>query len=61
MSTGYPQKRGGFGKRMGVYADLPIKRSCACPDPVVYRDEDGDACCFRCGQAVNPSAARVLG
>lgn len=38
--TGYPQKRGGHGRKIGVYADLPIKRSCDCPEPVVYDDED---------------------
>ncbi len=59
--TGYAQKRGSHGRRIGVFADLPIKHACECPEPVVYRDEDDDPCCFRCGQAVNPSAARVLG
>ncbi len=37
----------------------PVRRECACPSPVVYTDEDGDPCCFRCGQQVKGEKAKA--
>lgn len=45
------------GRPKPVYPLDAVRRECACPVPVVYRDEDGDPVCFRCGQRVK--AAKV--
>ena len=50
------QKYGG-GRKLGIYAEPPVKRSCECPEPAVYLDEDGDPACFRCGHLVKVAKA----
>jgi hypothetical protein len=44
------------GGKPSLYRDLPVKHECSCPSPVVYRDEDNDAVCFRCGQGIKTVA-----
>ncbi len=39
-------------RRRTVDAELPIVRNCVCDKPTVYRDDEDDEVCMRCGRMV---------
>ena len=43
------------------HADVPINRVCRCDVPVIQRDEDDEASCFRCGRPLDKVKAKAAG